>query len=294
MLRPAVQPGSKIDYRWHEEVVTVEFRSTADFSLKAPGKVAPATIEKDGRRVIRVALKAVADSPMPFEVILPTGNAPSLSVSYHTNEDPRPRALQLIRFLVPWAALKKDAALVMADIPELKGGDWEIGRRVFFSDEAGCSRCHTVKGQGGQIGPDLSNLIHRDYASVLRDIAQPSYALHPDYITQVIELKDGRVLTGAVRTEGDKLHVGDAKGQELTVRRDQVNEMLSSPVSIMPEGLPQLLGTERMRDLMTFLLTEEPRKANRLRKLPGRAPKNRQLTQPVRPFDLTSQAGSLK
>jgi putative heme-binding domain-containing protein len=169
----------------------------------------------------------------------------------------------LHRFLLPWAALKKDATQVVAEIPELKGGDWERGRRVFFSDEAGCSRCHTVKGQGGQLGPDLSNLIHRDYASVLRDIAEPSYALHPDYITQVIELKDGRILTGAVRTEGDRLHVGDVQGLVVTVRRDQVNEMFSTTVSIMPEGLPKLLGAEKMRDLMTFLLTEPAQKRNR-------------------------------
>src|SRR5205085_7014151 len=32
-----------------------------------------------------------------------------------------------------------------------------------------------------------------------------------------------------------------------------------SPLSIMPEGLPERLGPERLRDLMTFLLTDPPR-----------------------------------
>jgi hypothetical protein len=35
--------------------------------------------------------------------------------------------------------------------------------------------------------------------------------------------------------------------------------MTPSAVSTMPEGLPRLLGPERMRDLMTFLLTAPPR-----------------------------------
>jgi putative heme-binding domain-containing protein len=145
------------------------------------------------------------------------------------------------------------------DIPELEGGNWARGRRVFFSKQAACSQCHTVGGEGGAIGPDLSNLPHRDYHSVLRDIAEPSFALNPDYITHVVTLRDGRVLTGAVRTEGDRLHVGDAQGKVTTVRRDRVDSMQTSPASVMPEGLPKQLGPERMKDLLVFLLADLPR-----------------------------------
>jgi putative heme-binding domain-containing protein len=259
MLRPAVQPGSKIDHQWPAEEVTVVFRSPTDIEVKSAGKVVPATTDKDGRRVVLATIKPAADSPVPFEVTLPTGGAPELSVSYFTNEDSRPRALPLRRFLLPWAALKKADTVAERDIPELKGGNWERGRRVFFSEQAACFKCHAVGGEGGAIGPDLSNLPQRDYASVLRDIAEPSYAINPDYIAHVINLKDGRALTGAVRTEGDRLHVGDAQGKVTTIRRDQVESMQTSPVSIMPEGLPKQLGPEKMRDLLTFLLAEPPR-----------------------------------
>jgi putative heme-binding domain-containing protein len=259
MLRPAVQPGSKIDYEWPPEEVTIVLRSPSEIEVKAAGKAAAATTDKDGR-VVRVTLKAAADSPIPFEVTLPTGTAaPELSVSYSTKEDSRPRALQLHRFLLPWAALKKEPGEVERDIPELKGGNWERGRRVFFGGPAACSRCHAVGGEGRAIGPDLSNLPQRDYASVLRDIAEPSYAINPDYVAHVVSLTDGRVLSGTVRTEGDRIHVGDMQGKVTTVRRDQVEEMHTSPVSVMPEGLPKELGPEKMRDLLTFLLTEPPR-----------------------------------
>jgi putative heme-binding domain-containing protein len=260
MLRPAVQPGSKIDYTWPAEEVTVVFRSSADIAVKSAGKAAPATTDKDGRHVVQVTIKPAVDSPVPFEVTLPTGGAaPELSVSYFTNEDPRPRALALRRFLLLWASLKKETAVAERDIPELKGGNWERGRRVFLSEQAACFKCHAIGGQGGTIGPDLSNLPQRDYASVLRDITEPSYAINPDYIAHVINLKDGRVLTGAVRTEGDRLHVGDAQGKVTTIRRDQIESMQTSPVSIMPEGLVKQLGPEKMRDLLTFLLAAPPR-----------------------------------
>ena len=60
-----------------------------------------------------------------------------------------------------------------------------------------------MRGRGGRIGPDLSNLIHRDYESVMRDVHAPSAAINPDYITYQVEMKDGRVLLGVPRTEGD-------------------------------------------------------------------------------------------
>jgi putative heme-binding domain-containing protein len=261
MLRPAVQPGSKIDYQWPAEEVTVVVRSPVGFEVKGPGTVAPATADAQGRRVARVTVKPAPDSPVPFEVTLPTGGGvPGLDVWYSTNEDPRPRALPLHRFLLPWAELKRGESPVVArDAPELTGGNWERGRRVFFSEQAACSKCHAVGGQGGAVGPDLSNLPQRDYTSVLRDIAEPSAAINPDYIAHAVTLKDGRVLTGTVRTEGDRLHVGDAQGNVTTVPRDRVEALQPSPVSVMPEGLPKQLGPEKMRDLLTFLLAEPPR-----------------------------------
>ena len=76
------------------------------------------------------------------------------------------------------------------------------GLPEFFGDKAMCSKCHTIYGRGGNIGPDLSNLVHRDYASVMRDITHPSFAINPDYLSYTVALNDGRVLTGVVRTAG--------------------------------------------------------------------------------------------
>src|SRR5262249_20175782 len=156
--------------------------------------------------------------------------------------------------LLPWATAEKAEPKtdLVRDIPELRGGNWLRGREVFRSDESSCARCHKVRGEGGDIGPDLSNLVHRDYASVLRDIVQPSYAIHPDYLTQVVELRDGRTFTGALRSKGDQMILGDASGKEYVLRREDIERVRTSSVSLMPEGLAQKLGPEKMRDLMTF------------------------------------------
>jgi putative heme-binding domain-containing protein len=267
MLRPAVQPGSQIDYEPPPEDVTVAFESSAP--LRLTGRAGGAT---------SFTVRPKANAPVPVEARLAsTGGAVPLAVRFTTNEDKRPRPLPLRRVLLPWAetdlrSLGREAVSVRP--PELAGGSWSRGRAVFFGEAAGCAKCHAVHGQGGDIGPDLSNLVHRDYASVLRDIERPSFAINPDHLTYAVHLADGRTLTGVVRTAGDRVLVGDTKGVTTGVAKAEVERMVASPVSTMPDGLPKLLGPDRMRDLMTFLLTAPPRMPDYgLGKPPGPRPR---------------------
>ena len=130
------------------------------------------------------------------------------------------------------------------------------GAQLFFGEQAKCGSCHKVRGRGGEIGPDLSNLVHRDYASVFRDIHSPSAAINPDYVSHTVALADGRVLNGTLRTEGDRLIVGDNTGRRTVIDRVDVEATTPSLLSVMPEGLDTTLGSEQLRDLLTFLMTD--------------------------------------
>ncbi|HVS38957.1 MAG TPA: ThuA domain-containing protein [Gemmataceae bacterium] len=263
MLRPAVQVGSTLDYTLPYENVILTLRSSQALEVTAPDASLSIKIHIDHteERYLTTYVHSRPRRPEPLDMtfVLLTGATTALDISYSTNEDERPRALPLNRFLLPWAVLErpKEAQLdADRDIPELKGGDWAHGRDAFFSEQAQCAKCHQVHGRGGKIGPDLSNLIHRDYESVLRDIRFPSATIHPDYLTYLVELKDGRALSGAARTEGEELVIGDLMGREIRVKRSDVDALHPSAKSIMPEGLEKAVGPERMRDLLTFLLTE--------------------------------------
>lgn len=111
---------------------------------------------------------------------------------------------------------------------------------------------------------------------MLRDVTTPSFAINPDHLAYHVVLSDGRTLQGVVRSVGDSLHVGDAKGQVVVVERGQVEELRPSALSIMPEGIPKLLGPERLRDLLTFLLTPAPQMP---RDYPGPRPPLRTLAE---------------
>lgn len=262
MLRPSVQAGSRLDHTPAAEEVLLIPRPDGllEFNKKPVGKVGVWDVKTGRREDTTQRVLPRESEPFEVELVLATGAAsPAFDLAYTTAEDQRLRPLALHRFLLPWASTKPRPAEATArrEIPELGDGDWARGRRVFFSDEAMCSRCHSLHGQGGRIGPDLSNLVHRDYDSVLRDIRDPNASLHPDHIPYVVELKDGRVLTGVVRADGlEHLLVGNERGEEARVRKQNVEATTPSPISVMPQGVDKVLGPAKLRDLLTFLLTE--------------------------------------
>src|SRR6185436_19427556 len=119
--------------------------------------------------------------------------------------------------------------------PSKPDGDWEHGRELFLGAELQCAKCHRVRGEGGTAGPDLSNLIHRDPASVLRDIREPSATIHPDYVTYRVSAKNGETTDGFVRAQtADRVRMFDVNGNETSLARAEVVSMRPTEVSLMP------------------------------------------------------------
>lgn len=261
LLRPAVQPGSKLDATLPPEAVALRFEATAPFMVRFPERTLTLESTSDGgiHRVATTPGQLPAE-PVLVEIVLstpPGGSPPRLTLASFTAEDERSRAFPLERFALPWVRDDAEASPEPAASPLLAGGNWLRGKALFEGREARCAGCHTFRGQGGNIGPDLSNLEHRDPESVLRDIREPNAAINPDHLTYTLSLQDGRVLSGTVRSQGDQLLVGDREGKEVTVGRNEVEAMRPEPTSIMPEGLAQTLGPDRLRDLLTFLMTPD-------------------------------------
>jgi len=261
MLRPAVQPGSTLDYELPAETITLHFTSSAPFTLRTPADTT--SIEAKAGHYAATAVYGPPTQewlPLEIEIETPAGLA-DFSITWSTAEDDRRRPLPLHRLFLPWAAPKgtsPEPSFEQRSIPELAGGSWARGRNVFLSETALCARCHTVRGEGETIGPDLSNLLHRDYASVLRDVVEPSYAINPDYVTHNVLLTDGRALTGTLRSEGDRLLISDSQGRVTAADRTEIEASSPSAKSIMPEELLERIGPDALRDLMTYLLTPPP------------------------------------
>ncbi|RLS34433.1 MAG: hypothetical protein DWH79_04570 [Planctomycetota bacterium] len=266
LLRPAVQPGSRLDHEWPPETATLVFTADREFDLSATAAKMPLEVttvaHPDGNVTATLTAPAGIREPVDLRLALATGGArlPRLTVAFHTAEDSTPRPLQLHRFVLPWAADASGPGEKSGPqrIAELEGGSWGRGRRVFLSEVAGCSKCHSVSGGGATVGPDLGNLIHRDLASVSRDIRHPSFAINPDFTTHVVHLDDGRVLTGVLQTREGRLLLGDAEGKWTELERAAIDLLEPSAVSVMPQGILDKLPPEQARDLLTYLLTAPP------------------------------------
>jgi putative heme-binding domain-containing protein len=258
MLHPKIQPGAKLDYQYPPEVVTVILKSRERLKVKSN-----ANIKRINSHEFRITLTPTQNHWLPLEITLHTGGEPDLQVSWFTDEDPRPRAFPLRRILMPFAQPETPEPLSFGPrvVAAIAGGDWERGKKVFFGEQVGCYKCHQVGGEGGRIGPDLSNLVYRDYASVYKDITEPSAAINPDHIAYNVQLKDGDTVTGVVMEDTtEHVVLGQATGQNLTVEKSKIAGMKASSLSLMPEGLLQPLSTQQQRDLFTFLLMTKPTK----------------------------------
>ena len=77
-------------------------------------------------------------------------------------------------------------------------GDAERGRLVFSTNAgAQCKSCHKAGDVGETIGPDLTKIGTKyDKLALLDQILEPSKTIDPQYVTYLLETKDGRVVSG--------------------------------------------------------------------------------------------------
>jgi putative heme-binding domain-containing protein len=256
MLRPDVQPESTLDYELPAEDVRLTLKSSATLTIKAGSAGVAKPVKKGGLYETTLTFEDVQKQAYLLDVSMATsGKTPVLEVHYSTGEDPRPRALQTHRFFIPWLEdIYGPEISPDREITELAGGSWSRGKKLFFG-ESTCAVCHRVGGKGNTIGPDLSNLIYRDYKSVLKDIQDPSAAINPDYVAHEVTLDDDRSIVGMVSYKGDSVVIRDVAGKQTTVPRSAVRQIEPRSRSLMPPGLDKMLGEAKMKDLMTYLLT---------------------------------------
>ncbi len=205
----------------------------------------------------RATLKAeAAGEPVELSLAIRAGDAGVSKVRVSDAQGPLPRAA----FLLPWAPATPPPAPETTIPAEFRaGGDPARGEAAFYSEAAKCSACHMVRGKGGVIGPDLSDLAGRDRAWVYQNIVEPSASIHPAYVSYTVAMKDGQVAMGVVRAEGaDALKVGAIDGKQSTFPRAEVEEIRPSTSSIMPVGLLGGIGEEQARDLLAFLTNPRP------------------------------------
>ncbi|MEL6107713.1 MAG: hypothetical protein AAFU85_16935 [Planctomycetota bacterium] len=156
------------------------------------------------------------------------------------------------------------------------------GAILFHQGNIQCVKCHRATSEKDRIGPNLSELgADVTDASLVESILSPSKVIKKDYQTTKVLLRDGRVLTGIVSLQDDDaLVLRDRKDVDrlITIRRDEIDEIATDPVSIMPDGLVnELKGRQQFLDLLRYVIDLKERGPDRSLN-PSVASQQRELT----------------
>ncbi len=139
--------------------------------------------------------------------------------------------------------------------PALAGGDAEAGRRVFlYKTEAACLRCHKVKGEGGDVGPDLAGIgAKQSRQYLLESIVEPNKQIAQGYESVVLTLTNGTVVSGVLKGEDAKeVRVLTADGKLVTVPKSKIDERERGK-SAMPDDVVRHLTKRELRDVVEYL-----------------------------------------
>lgn len=143
-----------------------------------------------------------------------------------------------------------------APVAKSEGGVPFEGKKIFMQS---CGKCHLLFGEGGRIGPDLTTFKRDDVQHILANVINPSAEIREGFEAIVVVTADGRTVTG-FRADQDSrvLVVRGVDGQNITISRDDIEEIVPMKKSLMPEGLLNNLTEQQVRDLFTYLRVGQP------------------------------------
>jgi putative heme-binding domain-containing protein len=141
-------------------------------------------------------------------------------------------------------------------------GDPVAGKAVYWGVKAGCSNCHPIRGQGGRMGPDLSNVGGSRPLAVIREaIVEPAkdlYFLGNEAAT--VLLKDGQTLNGVAKNRSNySLQLVDTKGILHLIQMSDVKHLTLSASTPMPTDYATRLSKNELRDLLAYLAAQDIR-----------------------------------
>jgi len=156
-----------------------------------------------------------------------------------------------------WGVARETEADKLKDIArfkklvETKGyGGAQRGRGVYSRV---CQQCHTLFGEGGKVGPDITGSNRGDLDYILHNAVDPNGVIPNDYRTSNIETKDERSITGIVTKQDDNAITVVTANETLIVPRNELKSMTQTELSMMPEGLLQAITEDEVRDLLAYL-----------------------------------------
>ncbi len=148
-----------------------------------------------------------------------------------------------------------DTATMVVD-SGLIARNFDTGKKIYSAIL--CSRCHSMQGEGGDVGPDLTQLGTRfSNKDILESILDPDKTISDQYASSVFTLKNGQSVVGRLTNE-DKTSYSIAQNpfapdQVRKIPKKEVVSKKYSTVSVMPPALINSLNSSELKDLLAYL-----------------------------------------
>ena len=156
--------------------------------------------------------------------------------------DLRDTAADKAKAIADWKTKLTPAVLAKANLSQ--------GRALY----ATCAACHTLYGEGGKTGPDLTGSGRANLDYLLENILDPSAVVPADMRLSILRLNDGRTLSGIIAAQNDRTLTLRTLTEEVTVEKSAITKQELSPLSMMPDALLQPLNETQVRDLIAYLM----------------------------------------
>jgi putative membrane-bound dehydrogenase-like protein len=132
-------------------------------------------------------------------------------------------------------------------------GDSGRGKAVFKNV---CSTCHQLEGVGTQVGADLHAIRDQGIDTILLNILDANREVKPEFLSYILVTKSGRSLTGMITAEtANSITIRQADSTSESVLRIDIEELKSTGLSYMPEGLEKQIDVPAMADLLAYLMS---------------------------------------
>lgn len=135
-------------------------------------------------------------------------------------------------------------------------GDAVQGQAVFTRV---CGQCHKIYGVGEEVGPDLTGNGRNSFEQLVSNVFDPSLVIGAAYQARTAVTTDGRVVTGLLAEDSPARVVLKTQGGKVeSIPRRELEELVASELSLMPENLESQTTQQEMADLFAFLLLDKP------------------------------------
>jgi len=136
----------------------------------------------------------------------------------------------------------------------IAAADASAGRLLW---DKSCGKCHKLFGSGGTIAPDLTGSQRSSMQYLLENIVDPSATLAESFRTTSLLLTDGRTVDGVILRKTEQTWELQTATERVIVRTTDIDESRPTKMSLMPEGLLDVLNDKQRADLFAYLMSSQ-------------------------------------